>query len=215
MDIWSRHRAFINHWYSPFSEYAGVSEAELIRAEERLGIKLPKALREFYLLLGRRKDITSNQNCLLKPDQLLIDNDLLIFYVENQAVVRWGVRLPDMGLDDPPVMLDDYLGEVIQENDAFTEFVLQMIIHETVLTSPHSASAAINRFVSQQVEQYYERLGFPDWHWPVYPTRFNGDKDTIVIVNSTEWIWVAARHQSALNRIDQLLKVEWNTFSIS
>jgi hypothetical protein len=40
-------------WYRTITKLDGISEAELNAAEQRLGIKIPSALREWYMLAGR------------------------------------------------------------------------------------------------------------------------------------------------------------------
>ncbi|MCX4679338.1 SMI1/KNR4 family protein [Streptomyces sp. NBC_01433] len=51
----------------------GWGETDLVAAEERLGIQLPSALREAYLLFGHRHDLTSNHGVLLSPSELYVD----------------------------------------------------------------------------------------------------------------------------------------------
>lgn len=61
-DRWSLLTDFAAEWHSPLQEGDGYSAAELDAAEQRLGLKLPLALREWYRLMGRRKDIVAMQS---------------------------------------------------------------------------------------------------------------------------------------------------------
>jgi hypothetical protein len=103
---WDRLKAFVAEWHQPLAAGDGVPEAELHATELRLGMKLPEALREWYGLAGRRMDLVAPQNQLLPPAELHFDANLLIFHVENQWNVLWGIRTRDLALPDPPVVLD-------------------------------------------------------------------------------------------------------------
>jgi hypothetical protein len=93
-DAWEFLRRFTEQWATRLDELSGCGDQELTAAEHRLGLTLPAALREGYALLGRRDDLTSNQDVLLRPDQLYFDETgrALIFRVENQSVAHWGIR---------------------------------------------------------------------------------------------------------------------------
>src|SRR5690349_7572350 len=51
----------------------GLSEKVVKKAETRLGIKLPSALRGFYLSVGALPDLCSIQNFILHPKNLSIE----------------------------------------------------------------------------------------------------------------------------------------------
>ena len=42
---------------------------------------------------------------MLPPGEVSVEGGVLVFYVENQSVVRWGIRLSELGVDDPPVVV--------------------------------------------------------------------------------------------------------------
>ncbi|MFF9566598.1 hypothetical protein [Streptomyces sp. NPDC014685] len=105
---WRFIRAFARDWSQrPLAEADGCTPAELDAARARLDLPLPTALREAYQLLGNRKDLTDNQDSLLAPQDLHLDEDrgVLVFRVENQACAYWGIRVTDLDQDDPPVVV--------------------------------------------------------------------------------------------------------------
>ncbi len=54
-----------------------------------------------------------------------------MFYVENQSVVQWGVKLEPGCPEDPPVVVADENGkpeEWITENETTSEFAIQMFL---------------------------------------------------------------------------------------
>jgi len=211
-DRWSLLTDFVAEWHSPLQEGDAYSPEELDAAELRLGLKLPLALREWYQLAGQREDITVPQNALLHPSSLHIENDLFVFHVENQWVVEWGIQVDDLALDDPPVWLDDSglhdtPQEPIRENDTVSEFALQMVVFETIIRPQvlqgysRGASLALDT-----VEQSFVPLGFPDWHWPVYATRFYGGDDILIQVFGDKELHVAARSRAAFKEVETALK---------
>lgn len=79
-------------------------EEDVRAAEARLGLRLPRLLRELYLRTGRRDDIHRCHNRLLRPEEIKTDDNALVFYEENQAVVLWAIERGAFGLGDPPVV---------------------------------------------------------------------------------------------------------------
>src|SRR5262249_9717031 len=72
-------------------------------AEARLGVKLPRALWEYYALVGRHQ-LNQAHNRLLSPGALFIARGHLAFMEENQRVVYWGLRCRELGKADPTVL---------------------------------------------------------------------------------------------------------------
>ncbi|MDI5971818.1 SMI1/KNR4 family protein [Streptomyces sp. SL13] len=112
---WAFVRAVAAFWNVPLVDGDGVGEAELTAAERRLGLPLPAALREAYALLGRRSDLTSNQDTLLPPDELTVFDGVLVFRRENQGVAHWGIPVPHPDQEDPPVVVRLDLADKAQE----------------------------------------------------------------------------------------------------
>jgi hypothetical protein len=103
---WEFIRGFAAEWASPIAPGDGFSEDVLWAAEQRLGVKIPAALCEAYLLFGRRSDLTAAQDPLVPPDGLRADRSgsMLVFRVENQCCAEWGVATEDdWNPADPPV----------------------------------------------------------------------------------------------------------------
>ena len=101
MSRWKLVEWIFSHWHGALTKKDGVSSAALDRAEKRLGISLPSHLRTWYRLAGARHDVWSTNDHFYAPDRLEIEGDVLIFCVENQSAVRWGIRLSDCRLKDP------------------------------------------------------------------------------------------------------------------
>ena len=96
---------------------------------------------KIWTRLGGARTFTASQNFLLSPDGLSTVDDVLVFYMENQNSVCWGVPTVWLRQPDPPVFIDASNGTsdrmsyngLVQENGSLSEFILQMVILETVI----------------------------------------------------------------------------------
>ncbi|MFF3949311.1 SMI1/KNR4 family protein [Streptomyces sp. NPDC001902] len=113
---WDFVRRFADEWTGrPLRPEDGCTAAELDAAEADLGFELPAALREGYALLGRRDDLTGQQDPLVPPMGLHVDDafdGVLVFRVENQDCASWGIPLDRVEQDDPPVVVESHEGWV-------------------------------------------------------------------------------------------------------
>ncbi len=219
---WCLLSSLIGLWRPELTPADGFSSGCLNEAEARLKIRIPIALREWYLLAGNRRDIWSGQDEFLSPKQLEVD-ELLIIYVENQAVVQWGIRLSDLGQEDPPVFVSDDEVENAWhlENESVTEFALQTFVSNLKWSRQNRcyASSAGNPKVLQVIEENYRRLPFPDWRWPMWPTRFFGDEYIVIEQNGAGdqvWLSVCTRTEEAFRSMERLVLpfgIQWESSS--
>jgi hypothetical protein len=222
VERWRLLTSLIALWRPELTPADGFSSGCVDEAEDRLKIPIPIALREWYLLAGKRKDIWSGQDEFLSPNQLEV-GEFLIIYVENQAVVQWGIRRGDLGQDDPPVFVSD--DEVENswhlENESVTEFALQAFV-SNLKWSRHNrcyANGAGNSKVLQVIEENYRRLPLPDWRWPMFPTRLFGDEDIVIEQNGEgDRVWLSActRTEEAFRKMERLVLpvgIQWESSS--
>jgi hypothetical protein len=80
----------------------GIPAARLESVEKRRSVLIPHCLKQYYLFNGEDKRLNRASDRLLKPEQIYVEKDYLVFCEENQAVARWGLRLTSTS-DDPPV----------------------------------------------------------------------------------------------------------------
>lgn len=91
--------SFLPEWHPG----CAISERELRMAEDHIDIRFPTVLRNFYLDWGNHKELTTTTHHVLHPSQCYIKDSQLIFAVENQAVLFWGIALSHLEEDNPPV----------------------------------------------------------------------------------------------------------------
>src|SRR5438105_3434101 len=101
---WSENAAHIQSLYWPWKLGDGFADAVIESAEKQLGVQLPVRLREFYRWWGQREDLTRTQNFLVRPYDISVKNDTVVFWVENQAVWLWGIDRAALQQDNPPVV---------------------------------------------------------------------------------------------------------------
>ena len=68
-------------------------------APDRDGVRLPAAVRAFYTTVGRHPELDLHP--IVPPEELEVEERFLFFLHENQGVVSWGVKVEDVGRDDP------------------------------------------------------------------------------------------------------------------
>jgi hypothetical protein len=87
----------------PLTKQSGISTATLDKAEKQLGVKIPIALRDYYLVAGCEPRFSACHNRLLSPSAWSVEKQRLVFMEENQSVCYWGVSVRNRDTDDPPV----------------------------------------------------------------------------------------------------------------
>jgi hypothetical protein len=129
-----KYKEHIEHLYPILQEQDGISDATIRLSEQGLGFNIPLALREFYLLVGNRKDICQSFNILLEIENIEVLNDMVVFFRENQGVVIWGIRWEDVLLDDPEVFIAENRTTKtwISTNGTVATFLISMIYWQSV-----------------------------------------------------------------------------------
>ena len=203
-------REVIADWFQPLAEDDGFAAP--------VGpVELPAALGEWYRLCGKRGDIWSQQDEWQPPWELEVRNEHLIIIVENQSCAFWGIPVAELPLDDPPVFVDKSTrGQWVRENDTTSEFALQWLAFNVKWSDAICwANGGVSESAVELVHNTYPRFPFPDWNWPVHPTRFYGTRDLIIEINGVGdciWLWVAARTEAAYREFDKLIRptgVRW------
>jgi len=216
---WSFIQGFAAHWAGVLESGDGWLEADLAAAEERLGLRLPTAMREAYLLFGRRKDLTSNHDRLLSPAELYVDGakEALVFRHENQGAASWGILLDSLQDDDPAVFIRLDLADKSAERWADWLERLSLCFVEIVLSESLHGNEELCDFLDpdddsvELLEANSVRLPFP-----VYPvgeeesgTRWFLGQD--VLLRDDDGMAILARGRTAedLDRVRDLIRGEW------
>lgn len=71
----------------------GIPENELVKTEKHLGIELPRPLRDLYLNAGNIPLLMNGFEHFAQPQELMIEDNKLIFLAENQNGLLWAIDL--------------------------------------------------------------------------------------------------------------------------
>ncbi|WP_203696775.1 SMI1/KNR4 family protein [Catellatospora coxensis] len=200
----------------PVVEGDGVDADRLRAAEERLGIALPAALREAYLLFGRRRDLTAAQDRLLTPGQLRCDAEgVLVFRVENQHCASWGVSPESDAHDDPPVLMSTG-GRWMPYADRLSIALVEMVLSEAMFSADEETvdnRADLDDAARVALRAMFVRLPLPDlplWAAPDQsPVRWFAGPDVLLREDSGTWLWVHGRTPAAVQAVRDRLPGDW------
>jgi hypothetical protein len=213
---WDLIKQFFNGWYGPISPTDGYTEQSIRAAEQHLQLSLPAALSEWYALSGKRSEVWSCPDRFLAPEELRIENEKLVIYIEAQAVVKWAIPLDVLARDDPPVFVSDQCDSKkwIEDTPAISVFALsQMLLSVKFSAFTHySANGQATDESLAAITQQYQKLDFPGLNWPPYPTRFYGDSDLVIETDGDTWMWVSGRSALTFRPATELISrsgVRW------
>jgi len=136
----------ISRLYNLSDESQGFPDQKIAELEGRLGIKLPNALKNYYVTLGKHENLNYAYNRLLLPDdEVGFSKDrYLLFFEEYQAVVSWGIKETDLQYENPPVWGNsgtDDEPDWYLEADTTEKFLLLMAIYNGTLGGlPYNAN---------------------------------------------------------------------------
>lgn len=216
-DAWTFIQGFAAHWAgAALGSDDGWTEADLDAAEERLGLRLPTALREAYLLFGRRQDLTSNHDVLLGPAELHVDDasEALVFRRENQGAASWGVLLDSLQDDDPAVLIRLDLADKSAERWEGWLERLSLCFVEIILSESLQADEELCDFLDpdgdsiELLETNAVRLPFP-----AYPlgeeTRWFLGRGVLLRVDDGSAVLARGRTAEDLDRVRDLIPGGW------
>lgn len=130
--------------------------------EEKLGIQLPKALKNFYLSVGKNALFTEGFQRFAEVEELFAIDGKLVFLEENQAVVHWSV-----GLADEQTIFQttdkDFSGskkvEWFAEEFELEQFLEMLLYFQCAMSSEEqhlNGESGFEYFVSIDVDEYWE-----------------------------------------------------------
>ena len=194
----------IADWYDPVNDGDGFEDADFERSSTRLGLPIPAALRRWYQMSGRRKDVWSLQDILLPPEQWNIQRDALEFCVENQHVTSWGISRAQLLTEDPPVLVRDG-NDWLAQSASVSEFVLHFFAY-TIKFSERASH--INGYAPPDCRQHIisnmPSLDFPIFVWT--GTRLFGTDDLIVGIDESDHVSASARSSESLQTFRELIE---------
>jgi hypothetical protein len=206
---WSRLAAFIAGWWSPPAPTDGVPEGEIAAAEARLHVTLPAALREAYGRFGQRDEIAASFDTLLSPRRLRRRDGMLVVWILDEAI-EWGVRLGDLALADPPMVVREQLRDdgswedhpALPGEATVSRFFLWKSLDQATHGSRYVNSVDVEdvEAMAAFLAQRFALLDFGLVTYPAPPTRFYGGEDVVIALREESGIKVAAPNLAGYRR---------------
>jgi hypothetical protein len=140
-----------------------VPEETILAAERRLGLRMPKALADYYRSAGMADDYNSIFDRLLPPGELAVESGRLLFMEENQAVVLWGTDAGVEPTDDPPAYQTTNAEALLWENvnDRCSVFLLVMLHWAGAFAGamPNASTAAVDEKLLETLDRTWAFVG--------------------------------------------------------
>ncbi len=205
-------REFYDIWDNSF----GISNNEILENESRLSTKLPKLLKEYYLQLGNHKELNQTQDKLILPNNLYFGtDDKLIFYIENQSNVIWGINRKDLILDNPPVFISFEDSIWMLESDLLN-FLTSMAYLQSIFAFPFNANVVnISNEIEKIVRQDWKKT---DKKLKIWNTEFfqNNLDEVLAFLKSDGQLdlFVATKTLTSFKNIESKLNLNWDYNSL-
>jgi hypothetical protein len=196
---------FAAAWARPLVREDGYGQDVLQSVEEHLGVRLPAALREAYMVLGKRTDLTAVQDRLLPPGRLRLDQAeaVIIFRRENQACAEWGVAAADpRDPEDPPVVMrrpEDRAWEPFAARMSLA--CAEMVLSEVLLGATFMAMCDLSETpAAADAQSLYSRVAlpeYPQWYDTAVTSRwFAAPGKLLRIDGQGPYCWLVAAGQT-------------------
>jgi hypothetical protein len=198
----------MGRWIRPSGEADRVPAARLDAAEGRLGLRLPIALREWYERLGCRDDVWTVQDTFLPPEGLLVRGDLLVFCVENQAVWYIGLGAGDLGVEDPPVTIDEWgIGEGSRTvSPSVSLLAIQMLVYNVKFARPveEHLFGCWTEATLGAIGAHYHRTALPPFYlFGQETTHYEGPDALIEVSGGDGYLYPSFRSDDARREFDR------------
>ncbi|OPG06780.1 hypothetical protein B1R27_16085 [Streptomyces sp. GKU 895] len=148
----------------------GCPDDEITAAEDRLGISLPDALRDYYATAGRHPELMGTGGHehtfrLSAPRHLSLEGGQLVFCGENQWPAQWSVRPDDVGWPDPRVHGRAAPGKKwYSEARRLSAFLINVASRQAVGVLPCQATCRLREDQLQVVEPLLGYIGSRELH---------------------------------------------------
>jgi hypothetical protein len=206
---------------------SGFSDAELAGLEDRIGLRLPAALREGLAQFGTSAGMNA-QDRFFDLSEVSRANGYITFRVENQGVSVWAVRdepiQDDPPTDDPPtddprvwVSYSPAFDEWFDTHNTVSEFFENVVLFEATLADVWSAYADIDQDIQAMLEQAgYTLLNTARFDLPnsgEQEERFCGGVDVLIADFASTSIYIAALTEHALQQVLTQVPLNWTVSS--
>ena len=173
------------------------SEDEIVSIEEHLQIALPIPLREFYFLFGGNSDLVKCMYYIAAPEELYVENNILMLAKEQQNVCSYGIHLDTQ----KPIYIDES-NNITQPMDLDIEdFLIYLLALQGTAYFP--CVGKIKTESAVELETYLFRLSKTDGVRSVFCSR-NG---IIGVVDKSD-IFLSAKNDDCMEELENTSGLE-------
>lgn len=162
MNFQERYRSAIRSLIGQYYPSDGVSEKNLSAMEHRLQLRIPGALRDYYLVSGGLLELNEAYHRLLHPNLLRMEHGKLVFMVGFENSVVWGSDCLS-GENDPTVYREEPDAEPpvwISEEISCSDFLHVMLYWQSVSGGMEfQGSATLSEENFQKLKRDWEYVG--------------------------------------------------------
>ncbi len=193
----------------------GCPDAEVTAAEDRLGICLPDAMRDYYAAAGRHAELmgmSAHEHTLRvsAPEHLSVEDGHLVFCGEKRGLAQWSVRPDDVNWPDPRVHGRSEPGRKwYSESRRLSSFLTNVAGRQALWSFPHQATCRIREQQLDVIESLLGYLGSHEMqkggHWLSFidPTRrvlasYSYNTDTLRVAAADPTALESLRERSGL-----------------
>lgn len=152
---------------------------------------IPKILQDYYLQLGKIKNLNQTQDSLIEPSNLKYskNEDFLVFYAENQWACVWGVHKNDLEKDNPPVYMSYDELEWLVEFEKLSDYLDAMANLQATFGLAYTAEEflMINESELDTIKQNYKKRDFEFTQWIGIQFYANNDNDVITVMKNNDY----------------------------
>ncbi|MFD8757051.1 SMI1/KNR4 family protein [Kitasatospora sp. NPDC059577] len=218
---WRFVERFATHLGAPVEATDGCTEEELAAAEQRLGLRLPGALREAYGRFGRRFDLFGGQEQWIPLEDVEVEDGVLVFLAERYWYWAVGIPVAQAVVDDPPLVTDATPGDPVAAvwqpmADRFSAAFVESVLNGNLLCDD---MGGMRREMMPGDLERVERELTPMPPFEDGPEedgcRWYAGPDVLVCVDRTDpdvqlgWICVRAFNRQALDGMCGALRGDW------
>jgi hypothetical protein len=204
-----------SRYYRELLPEDGISETEISSCERRVGLRLPSALRDVYLLTGNIDAINRTYDRLLEPDAIWVDEGFIVFYEENQRVVFWGISGITSNCEDPPVYqaVNDSMLEWNQEFSFLSDFLFHQFYWQAVNGAlPKGGIASIDEELLKTIMRYWPADSLMKGSNNSGVNVFCRDGQILCVSGEPPnlTLQAAARDENEFSNIKGILRLKWD-----
>ncbi|WP_428232959.1 hypothetical protein [Flavobacterium sp.] len=161
----------------------GFDSDTIDKIEAQLGQKIPIALKEFYLAVGKLDIFMSSFQRFLQPEDLFFEDEKLIFLEENQGVCYWGISLESKEENPLVYQMQNIENTNWQSEEILLSGFLEMILYGQCAEGGYQFSGAIYDMDQDELIAFLEEIKTNSWQKVVDHNNW------IVYENNRKLIW--------------------------